>query len=220
MITLAVLSSCRGQQRNPVPCDWHAARALQVTAAPEKGAPQAAAVGGSAVLQLLCDCSGAFQPGVLTALVGSSGAGKTTLMDVLAGRKTGALVSHCQLRHRGKQQQRTLSVLGKPPACSTGGKITGNMSVGGFPKDQATFRRAMGYCEQNDVHAPYVSLFPPLHSPRHLRTPGLPGPGSLRSLPALSQGAVNAWPGCCSRRRWLRRCGSAAGCASRATWTM
>ena len=39
-------------------------------------------------LQLLSDISGAFRPGVLTALVGVSGAGKTTLMDVLAGRKT------------------------------------------------------------------------------------------------------------------------------------
>ena len=40
-------------------------------------------------LQLLQDVSGAFRPGILTALVGVSGAGKTTLMDVLAGRKTG-----------------------------------------------------------------------------------------------------------------------------------
>ena len=38
--------------------------------------------------------TGAFRPGVLTALMGASGAGKTTLMDVLADRKTGALVSH------------------------------------------------------------------------------------------------------------------------------
>ncbi|XP_073140780.1 pleiotropic drug resistance protein 1-like [Henckelia pumila] len=40
-------------------------------------------------LVLLNSVSGAFKPGVLTALMGVSGAGKTTLMDVLAGRKTG-----------------------------------------------------------------------------------------------------------------------------------
>ncbi|KAK6260392.1 hypothetical protein SCA6_014866 [Theobroma cacao] len=40
-------------------------------------------------LHLLQDISGAFRPGVLTALMGASGAGKTTLMDVLSGRKTG-----------------------------------------------------------------------------------------------------------------------------------
>ncbi|XP_019439503.1 PREDICTED: ABC transporter G family member 32 [Lupinus angustifolius] len=43
-------------------------------------------------LQLLVNVTGAFRPGVLTALVGVSGAGKTTLMDVLAGRKTGGVV--------------------------------------------------------------------------------------------------------------------------------
>mgnify|MGYP000488745085 FL=1 len=43
-------------------------------------------------LQLLNNVSGAFRPGVLTALVGVSGAGKTTLMDVLAGRKTGGYI--------------------------------------------------------------------------------------------------------------------------------
>ena len=43
---------------------------------------------GRKMLQLLRSCSGAFRPGVLTALVGSSGAGKTTLMDCLAGRTT------------------------------------------------------------------------------------------------------------------------------------
>eukprot|EP01018_Ginkgo_biloba_P008437 Gb_15305 [translate_table: standard] len=43
-------------------------------------------------LQLLRNVSGAFRPGILTALVGVSGAGKTTLMDVLAGRKTGGYI--------------------------------------------------------------------------------------------------------------------------------
>ena len=59
------------------------------TTDPEKIGPKPAEVDGVTMLQLLNDCCGVFQPGILTALVGSSGAGKTTLMDVLAGRKTG-----------------------------------------------------------------------------------------------------------------------------------
>lgn len=59
---------------------------------PEKLGPKAAVVDGKNVLQLLNHCSGSFRPGILTALVGSSGAGKTTLMDVLAGRKTSKLL--------------------------------------------------------------------------------------------------------------------------------
>ncbi|EFJ05502.1 hypothetical protein SELMODRAFT_137082 [Selaginella moellendorffii] len=43
-------------------------------------------------LELLHDITGAFRPGVLTALMGVSGAGKTTLMDVLAGRKTSGYI--------------------------------------------------------------------------------------------------------------------------------
>lgn len=79
-------------------------------------------------LQLLRDVSGAFRPGVLTALVGVSGAGKTTLMDVLAGRKTG-------------------------------GYIQGNISISGYPKNQSTFARVSGYCEQNDIHSPHVTVY-------------------------------------------------------------
>lgn len=44
-------------------------------------------------IQLLHNVSGSFRPGVLTALMGASGAGKTTLMDVLAGRKTGGKIT-------------------------------------------------------------------------------------------------------------------------------
>ncbi|WCJ41760.1 ABC transporter G family member 34 [Euphorbia peplus] len=78
-------------------------------------------------LQLLRNVSGAFRPGILTALVGVSGAGKTTLMDVLAGRKTG-------------------------------GYIEGSICISGYPKNQATFARISGYCEQNDIHSPYVTV--------------------------------------------------------------
>ncbi|CAN6247786.1 unnamed protein product [Urochloa humidicola] len=57
-------------------------------------------------LQLLSDISGSFRPGVLTALVGVSGAGKTTLMDVLAGRKTsGAVEGEITLSGYPKKQE-------------------------------------------------------------------------------------------------------------------
>ncbi|KAK1439447.1 hypothetical protein QVD17_05265 [Tagetes erecta] len=79
-------------------------------------------------IQLLKDVSGAFRPGILTALIGVSGAGKTTLMDVLAGRKTG-------------------------------GYSEGNIYVAGYPKNQSTFARVCGYCEQNDTHSPNVTVY-------------------------------------------------------------
>ncbi|CAK4841584.1 unnamed protein product, partial [Aphanomyces euteiches] len=50
---------------------------------PTKGEPD---------LELIKGVSGYALPGTVTALMGSSGAGKTTLMDVIAGRKTGGKI--------------------------------------------------------------------------------------------------------------------------------
>ncbi|CAN6684640.1 unnamed protein product [Malus baccata var. baccata] len=72
--------------------------------------------------------SGAFRPGVLTALMGVSVVGKTTLMDVLAGRKTS-------------------------------GYIEGNIIISGYPKKQESFARISGYCEQNDIGSPHVTVY-------------------------------------------------------------
>ncbi|MBA0807578.1 hypothetical protein Gohar_023374, partial [Gossypium harknessii] len=91
-------------------------------------------------LQLLRGVTGAFRPGVLTALMGVSGAGKTTLMDVLAGRKTG-------------------------------GYIEGDIRISGFPKIQETFARISGYCEQNDIHSPQVTVRESLIYSAFLRLP-------------------------------------------------
>jgi ABC-type multidrug transport system ATPase subunit len=89
---------------------------------------------------LLSCVSGAFRPGVLTALMGVSGAGKTTLMDVLAGRKTG-------------------------------GYIEGSICISGYPKNQETFARISGYCEQNDIHSPHVTIYESLLYSAWLRLP-------------------------------------------------
>ncbi|CAL5339358.1 unnamed protein product [Camellia sinensis] len=91
-------------------------------------------------LQLLVNITGAFRPGVLTALVGVSGAGKTTLMDVLAGRKTG-------------------------------GVIEGSINISGYPKNQETFARISGYCEQNDIHSPCLTVLESLLFSAWLRLP-------------------------------------------------
>jgi ABC-type multidrug transport system ATPase subunit len=72
--------------------------------------------------------------------MGVSGAGKTTLMDVLAGRKTG-------------------------------GYIEGDIKISGYPKKQETFARISGYCEQNDIHSPQVTVYESLLYSAWLRLP-------------------------------------------------
>ncbi|OAY36807.1 pleiotropic drug resistance protein 1 [Manihot esculenta] len=91
-------------------------------------------------LVLLNSVSGSFRPSVLTALMGVSGAGKTTLMDVLAGRKTG-------------------------------GYIEGSITISGYPKKQETFARISGYCEQNDIHSPHITVYESLLFSAWLRLP-------------------------------------------------
>ncbi|KAL6839179.1 hypothetical protein ACP4OV_031070 [Aristida adscensionis] len=81
-----------------------------------------------------------LRPGVLTSLMGVSGAGKTTLMDVLSGRKTS-------------------------------GCIEGNIKISGYPKKQETFARISGYCEQNDIHSPQVTVYESLLFSSWLRLP-------------------------------------------------
>ncbi|KHN39247.1 Pleiotropic drug resistance protein 1 [Glycine soja] len=41
----------------------------------------------------------------------------------------------------------------------TGGNIEGNIKVSGYPKRQETFARISGYCEQNDIHSPHVTVY-------------------------------------------------------------
>lgn len=40
----------------------------------------------------------------------------------------------------------------------TRGTITGDIYISGFLKHQETFKRVSGYCEQNDVHSPALTV--------------------------------------------------------------
>jgi len=91
---------------------------------------------------LLNHISGYAKPGTLTALMGVSGAGKTTLMDVIAGRKTMGLIEH-----------------------------ESNIFVNGRPKDAETFARMTGYVEQNDIHVGAATVREALEFSARLRLP-------------------------------------------------
>ncbi|XP_048137645.1 pleiotropic drug resistance protein 3-like [Rhodamnia argentea] len=84
-------------------------------------------------LQLLQDITGAFRPGVLTALMGISGAGKTTLMDVLSGRKTGGSV------------EGDIKVGGYPKVQATYARISGYCEQTDIHSPQVTIEESVAY---------------------------------------------------------------------------
>ena len=90
---------------------------------------------------LLNNISGYAEPGKLIALMGASGAGKTTLMDVIAGRKTTGLI-----------------------------EFESNIFVNGRPKD-SNFEHLTGYVEQNDIHVGQATVREALEFSALLRLP-------------------------------------------------
>ncbi|XP_021716119.1 ABC transporter G family member 31-like [Chenopodium quinoa] len=84
-------------------------------------------------LQLLSNVSGVFSPGVLTALVGSSGAGKTTMMDVLAGRKTGGYI------------EGDIRISGYPKVQHTFARISGYVEQNDIHSPQVTVEESLWF---------------------------------------------------------------------------
>jgi ABC-type multidrug transport system ATPase subunit len=82
---------------------------------------------------LLHGVSGYCKPGTLTALMGSSSAGKTTLMDVIAGRKTGGSI----------QGQITLNGFPATPLAMS--RVTGYCEQTDQHCESATFREALEF---------------------------------------------------------------------------
>ncbi|KAL1161231.1 hypothetical protein V6Z11_A07G119600 [Gossypium hirsutum] len=84
-------------------------------------------------LQLLSNVSGVFTPGVLTALVGSSGAGKTTLMDLLSGRKTGGYI------------EGDIKISGYPKVQETFARISGYVEQNDIHSPQVTVEESLWF---------------------------------------------------------------------------
>ncbi|KAL0315632.1 UNVERIFIED_CONTAM: ABC transporter G family member 32 [Sesamum radiatum] len=97
-------------------------------------------------LKLLNNITGAFRPGVLTALVGVSGAGKTTLMDVLAGRKTGGTI------------EGNISISGYPKRQETFARISGPQVTYGCSHSQAFVDEVMELVELIPLKGALVGL--------------------------------------------------------------
>ncbi|CCI46520.1 unnamed protein product [Albugo candida] len=84
-------------------------------------------------LTLLQGISGYAMPGTMTALMGSSGAGKTTLMDVIAGRKTGGKI------------QGDIMLNGYPASVLAIRRSTGYCEQMDIHSEASTFREALTF---------------------------------------------------------------------------
>ncbi|GLU07182.1 hypothetical protein SLE2022_241490 [Rubroshorea leprosula] len=99
-------------------------------------------------LQLLQDITGTFRPGILTALMGVSGAGKTTLMDVLCGRKTGGYI------------EGEIKIGGYPKVQETFARISGYCEQTDIHSPQLTI-------EESVMHSAWLRL--PMQLDKHKR---------------------------------------------------
>ncbi|TMW67882.1 hypothetical protein Poli38472_007554 [Pythium oligandrum] len=84
-------------------------------------------------LKLLKGISGFARPGTMSALMGSSGAGKTTLMDVIAGRKTGGSI------------QGEILLNGHPASALAIHRATGYCEQMDIHSEASTFREALTF---------------------------------------------------------------------------
>lgn len=75
------------------------------------------------------------------------------LSDVTGAFRPGVLTALMGVSGAGKTT--LLDVLA---GRKTSGYIEGDIKIGGYPKVQETFARILGYCEQNDVNSPQITV--------------------------------------------------------------
>ncbi|KAG1360653.1 ABC transporter G family member 45 [Cocos nucifera] len=88
------------------------------------------------------------------------------LRDVSGAFRPGVLTALMGITGAGKTT--LLDVLA---GRKTGGYIEGNIKISGYLKRQETFARISGYCEQMDVHSPFVTVYESLQYSAWLRLP-------------------------------------------------
>ncbi|KAE8678601.1 Pleiotropic drug resistance protein 12 [Hibiscus syriacus] len=76
-----------------------------------------------------------------------------------------------EMKAQGVAEDRLQLLRGVTSTKKTGGYIEGDIRISGFPKVQETFARISGYCEQNDIHSPQVTVKESLIYSAFLRLP-------------------------------------------------
>ncbi|KAJ0623747.1 putative ABC transporter, P-loop containing nucleoside triphosphate hydrolase [Helianthus annuus] len=72
----------------------------------------------------------------------------------------------------------------------TSGYIEGDIRISGYPKKQETFARISGYCEQNDIHSPNITVYESLIYSAFLR---LPKEVCDEEKMVINEYAINFW---------------------------
>ena len=121
---LALVASAKENCKQPIKLSWEDVRfeAVVKTTPAERAADRS--LGQTKTLKIVKNVSGFAPPGQATFIMGSSGAGKTSLLNILADRVTSAT-------------QTTLS-----------GNILFNDEI---PVNKETFQKYCGYVQQDDV---------------------------------------------------------------------
>lgn len=88
------------------------------------------------------------------------------LRDVSGAFRPGVLTALMGITGAGKTT--LLDVLA---GRKTGGYIEGTINISSYPKKQETFSRISGYCEQTDIHTPYLTVYESLQFSAYLRLP-------------------------------------------------